>query len=344
MQPANVASLPEEEHVVKIGIMSFAHMHGAGYAAAVKALPGCQLAGVADEDEKRGRKMAERFDTAYFDSFEALCDGDADGVVISSDNKMHLPLTLIAAARGKHILCEKPIARTLAEARAMVSAAEKAGVILGTAFPCRFIPAVTEARQMIAGGRLSAILAIRGTNRGTMPGGWFIDAERSGGGAVIDHTVHVADLMRWLTGSEVREVYAEIDMRFHDIGIDDTGMLSMAFENGVIATLDASWSRPPKSFPTWGDVTMKLVAGNGTVEIDSFNQKVDFYSEADGKAHDLYFGDNIDAGLVANFAAAIRGDETISATGHDGLKALEIALGAYQSASRKAPVTLPLRE
>lgn len=196
---------------------------------------------------------------------------------------------------------------------------------------------------MLAAGTLGKVLAIRGTNRGTMPGGWFIEKERSGGGAVIDHTVHVADLMRWFLECDASEVYAEVDMCFHDIGIDDTGMLSIEFESGVIATLDTSWSRPPKSFPTWGDVTMKLVLENGNIEIDSFAQKVDFFGEADGKGHYLYFGDNMDEGLVANFAAAIRGEEPISATGRDGMKALEMALAAYKSGELHRPVKLPLR-
>ncbi len=322
--------------------MSFAHMHGAGYAAAVNSLEGCLLAGVADEDPERGRQMASELQTEYFDSFEALAAAEIDGLIITSDNRSHLPLALLAAENGKHILCEKPLARTLDEAREMIRAAEAAGVILATAFPCRFIPSIRRLRQMILSGQAAAVIAIRATNRGTMPGGWFIESERSGGGAVIDHTVHVADLMRWLLSSEVVEVYAETDTRFHDIGIDDVGMLSMKFENGVFATLDTSWSRPVKSFPTWGDVTMKLVLANGTVEIDSFNQKVEVFSEADGKGHWVYFGDGIDEGLVANFAAAIKGAEEVSATGSDGLRALEVALAAYESSRRGAPVRLPL--
>jgi predicted dehydrogenase len=116
----------------------------------------------------------------------------------------------------------------------------------------------------------------------------------------------------------------------------------MEFENGCIATLDTSWSRPVKSFPTWGDVTMKFVLENGTVEVDTFNQKADLYSEADGKCRWVYFGDNMDQGLVANFAAAITGREEISATGEDGLKSLEVALAAYASSARGEPVSLPL--
>ena len=250
-------------------------------------------------------------------------------------------MTLIAAERGRHVLCEKPIARTVDEARRMVAACDDGRVILGTAFPCRFIPAAREIKRMLDSGRLGPIRAIRGTNHGYMPGGWFVDLERSGGGAVIDHTVHVADLMRWYLGRDACEVYAEVDTLFYDMKADDTGMLSIAFDGGAFATLDTSWSRP-KAFPTWGDVTMKLVFDGGTVEMDAFNQKVDFYSNASGKGHWAYFGDDIDYGLVANFAAAIRGEEPISATGRDGLKALEIALGAYASARVGAPVALPL--
>ena len=328
--------------MVKIGVLSFAHMHGASYAACINTLEECELAGVADEDQKRGRDMAGRLDTKYFKSFEALAGSDVDAVIIASDNRSHLPLTLLAAENGKHILCEKPLARTLEEAHQMIDAAEKAGVILATAFPCRHIPAMMRIKQMLKGGEMAKVLAIRGTNRGTMPGGWFIEKERSGGGAVIDHTVHVADLMRWFLECEAVEVYAETDMRFHDIGIDDTGMLSIGFENGVIATLDTSWSRPSKSFPTWGDVTMRFILENGTVEVDSFNQKVDLYSEEAGKCRYLYFGDDMDAGLVANFAAAVEGREEPSATGVDGMRALEIALAAYQSSAGARVVALPL--
>lgn len=323
--------------------MSFAHVHAAGYAYCAANAPGASLAGIADEDEARGRKAATSRGVRYFESFEALASSpDIDAVIIASDNKGHMPLTILAARHGKHVLCEKPLARTLDEARAMIDATAKAGVILGTAFPCRFIPAMRRIKEMLASGRMGRIRAMRTTNQGTNPGGWFVDPDRAGGGAVMDHTVHVADLMRWFLGSEVAEVYAEADTRFGDIPADDTGMLSMRFANGCIATLDPSWSRPPKSYPTWGNVTMKFVLENGTVEVDAFNQKYEVYSEANGKGYWSYFGDNMDLALVENFAAAVEGRARVSASGHDGMKALEVALAAYESAKRKAPVALPL--
>lgn len=323
-------------------MMSFAHMHGPSYASCVREHPEAELAGVADEDAARGRRMARQFGARYFQSFDALAKSDVDAVIIASDNRDHLPLTLLAARNGKHILCEKPIARNMAEAGKMLAAAERAGVILATAFPCRFIPAMRETRRRIDAGEIGRILAIRGTNQGSMPGLWFIDRARAGGGAVIDHTVHVADLMRWFLGCEVEEVYAETGTRFHKVAVDDMGLLSMRFENGCIATLDTSWSRPVRSYPTWGNVTMKLVLENGTVEIDSFNQKCELYSEKSGKGHWAYFGDNIDAGLVDNFVSAVMGRAKVSATGRDGMRALEVAVAAYRSAAARRPVRLPL--
>jgi len=84
------------------------------------------------------------------------------------------------------------------------------------------------------------------------------------------------------------------------------------------------------------------VMENGTVEVDAMNQKCMFFSEADGKGHEVYFGDNMDMGLVANFAAAVEGREEVAATGEDGLRSLEMALGAYESARTGQPVALPL--
>ena len=77
--------------------------------------------------------------------------------------------------------------------------------------PVRYNATVVRAKQMVDEGKLGRILAMKGTNRGRNPGGWFIDPKLSGGGAVMDHTVHVADIMRWITGAEVKDVYAEVD-------------------------------------------------------------------------------------------------------------------------------------
>ena len=269
---------------LKIGIFSFAHMHAASYAEALAAHPGAALAGIADPDPARGQAMAAQFGTAYFPSETALLDQALDGVVVTSENVHHRRLVEAAAGAGvKAILCEKPLATTTEDARAMVSACAAAGVSLATAFPCRYSPAFKRLREQVSAGAIGNVLALRGTNHGKMPGGWFTDTSLSGGGAVIDHTVHVADLNRLLLGREAAEVYAEIGHGFYHQEWEDTGFLSIGYHGGVFATLDTSWSRPA-SFPTWGDVTLQVVGTEGVLELDMFAQNLVHYGSSSGGA------------------------------------------------------------
>ncbi|MEJ8548309.1 Gfo/Idh/MocA family protein [Brevibacillus borstelensis] len=323
---------------MKLGIISVAHMHAYSYADAIRKIEGVQLAGVADEDVARGKAAAEKWGVPFYQDCRELLASDVDAVIITSENAKHHEHAVAAANAGKHILCEKPLATTEAAAREMIEICREQGVILQTAFPVRFHPAVVRAKQLVDQGKVGRIMAIRGTNRGQNPGGWFIDREKSGGGAVIDHTVHVADLMRWFMGSEVREVYAEVDSKFSDSAIDDCGILTMEFENSVFATLDCSWSRN-KSFPVWGDVTMEIVGTEGTLSLDVFSQKLDLYSEDKGLKW-VNWGDDMDTQLIKDFVASVRERKTPSVTGEDGLRAVEVALAAYQSAQQKQPVTL----
>ena len=321
---------------MKVGILSFAHMHAYSYAEALKELKGVELVGIADENTERGLKAANQFQTNYFSDYLELLKEDIDAVIICSENIRHKEMTVAAAKAGKHILCEKPLATTVEDAQAMIEACKKYGVKLQTAFPVRFNPSVQRVKSMIDHGDLGRIIAIRGTNRGQNPGGWFIEQELSGGGAVLDHTVHVVDLMRWFMNSEVKEVYAEVDTVFNDILIDDCGLLMLEFENGVFASHDPSWSRC-KTFPTWGDVTMEIVGTNGVIQLDAFKQNFTVYSDSDQRVSQEYWGSSYDIGLVADFINCIKEDLEPSITGYDGLKAMEVALAAYESAKLKKP-------
>ncbi len=328
--------------MVKIGIMSFAHMHALSYANCVNQIKDAQLSGIADDDISRGRKMARQCKTKCFDSYRSLLDSDIDAVIVTSQNARHEQMVRQAARAGKHILCEKPIAATLPQARRIIDTCSRYGVKLQIAFPCRFLTSVIRAKEIIAEDKIGKILAVRGTNHGTMPGDWFVDKKESGGGAVIDHTVHVVDLMRWLLSSEVKSVYAEIDTLFYDMDIDDTGLLTMEFDNGVFASLDTSWSRLSKSFPTWGDVTMEIVGEKGVIGLDAFNQKVCLYNNKKVKSAWVCWADNMDLGLMEDFVKMLREDGQPGITGYDGLAALEVAVAAYRSARRKEVVALPL--
>lgn len=331
--------MKSEKRPVRIGMMSFAHMHAASYADCVNRLPGAELAGIADDDSTRALEMADRFGTRCFKSYDELLAQDIDGVIVCPENIHHKALTVMAAQAGKHVMCEKPLAISMADGNAMIAACKDNGVKLQTAFPCRFSPEMAAARRAIQAGRIGKIIAINGTNHGKCPCGWFTDLSISGGGAVIDHTVHVVDLMRWTMESEVTEVYAEISNLMLHKNFDDTGILSMAFDNGVFATLDSSWSRPP-SFPTWGDVTMTVVGTEGTIRLDLFAQAINRYSDSTMSASWEYFGGNVDLGLVRSFIESIAQDLPAPITGEDGLAAAAVALAAYESAVKGSPVKL----
>jgi len=320
---------------IRIGMMSFAHMHGVGYAAHLHQMDDVTLVGVWDADPTRGQAMADRFETVFFGDSDALLAERLDGVVICAENANHRPLVERAAGRTQAILCEKPIATTPEDAQAMIDVCAATGTRLQIAFPVRFSPPVQRLKRIIEEGKLGRLFSAKCTNHGSMPGGWFIERELSGGGAVIDHTVHVIDLLRWMLGAEVTEVYAEVgDSLLHPgLGIDDAGLLSFRMSNGMYGTLDTSWSRP-ESYPTWGDVKLEILGEDGIVLVDAFAQRLRVSSDAMGKTRWLYWGGDMDMGLVQDFVAMIREDRAPSITGEDGLAALEVALAAYRSAAQ----------
>jgi predicted dehydrogenase len=330
---------------IRIGMLSFAHLHAVSYATCLRQIPDVEIVGIADDDAARGREMAARFDTQFFSDAEALLDKKLEGVIICAENANHRPLTELAAPHTPHILCEKPIATTLADAQAMIDVCAEHGTKLQIAFPVRFSPPVQRLKALLDEGSLGRIYSVKTTNHGSMPGGWFVDRALSGGGAVIDHTVHVIDLLRWFWDTEVVEVYAEVgDSLLHPgLGIDDAGLLSFKLATGAYGTLDTSWSRP-KSYPTWGDVKIEVLGEQGIVRVDAFNQMVAVYSDQVGKGQWVHWGSNMDLGLIQDFADMIATGREPFITGYDGLKALEVALAAYRSSEGGKPVALPLEE
>ena len=330
--------------MVNVGLMSFAHLHQHCYAACLKEHPGATICGVFDEDEERGKQMAESLGTDYFADQDALLAQPIDAVVICSENAKHCGMAVAAANAGKHILCEKPIATTLEDAQTMIDTAQENGVRLMIAFPCRYAPSLIRVKEMVNEGKFGKVLAIRTTNHGSMPGGFFPVKELSGGGAVMDHTVHVADLIRWIFGIEAIGLYAEIDRRFYDdIDTEDCGMLNIEYEGGVIVSHDPSWSRLP-CYPTWGDVTMEVLGDKGIVYVDAFNQKMTLYSMEETHATWVNWGDDMDMGLISDFVTMVETKGEPPITGYDGYKALEVTMAAYRSGETGKKVSLPLQD
>ncbi|WP_349408598.1 Gfo/Idh/MocA family oxidoreductase [Pseudalkalibacillus sp. SCS-8] len=324
---------------MKFGIMSFAHMHAYSYADCLNQMPGVHLSGISDDDPARGEEAARKYDVPYYESDGALLATDVDAVIICSENVRHKEMVLQAAEANKHILCEKPIATSTDDAWEMIEACKKAGVKLMTAFPVRYSTPIQKLKTYVEEGHLGTILSMRTTNRGQNPGGWFIETEKSGGGAVLDHTVHMIDIMRWLMNSDVSKVYAEVDTLFTDKPIDDCGLMTLAFENGVLASHDPSWSKNP-AYPTWGDATIEVVGTKGRAYADAFGETLHFYSSKDEAYRHVLFGKDMDYGLLEDFVKCVKEDLEPSVTGLDGLRAMEVALAAYESGRSHQEITI----
>ena len=318
----------------RIGILSTAHMHAFGYAHGFKTNPNATLAGVWDDDPARGEVFAQKFDCQFFESRDGLLS-NSDAVVITSENTSHVDNARAAADVGKPILCEKPLVTTEEEAADMTEIAKK--VVVMTAFPCRFSPAYRRLKARVDAGDIGRILAIDATNHGTCPFGWFVESDKSGGGAMMDHTVHVADLLRNLLGENATTVYAQTTNKIFGQSWDDTAMLHLTFPSGVFASIDASWSRPA-SYKTWGDVKMAITGEKGVIELDMFSQAFDYYP-AEGKHGLAGYGSDLDSLLVASFIKAIETGEP-EVTAEDGIQAARIAIRGYASAAANESVAV----
>ena len=211
---------------MKIGIMSFAHIHAEAYIENLKQIEEVELIGIADDNEERGKLYANRYGARFFYSYEALLNENPEGVLICSENVTHRPLVEIAAAAGVHVMCEKPLATTLEDGRAILRTCEKAGIILMTAFPMRFSPPIVETRDLLRKGGLGKIYCCNSRNQGQMPKHhreWFVDRKLAGGGAVADHTVHLADILRWFLDCEAKEVFARSNRLLHGDEVEVDG-------------------------------------------------------------------------------------------------------------------------
>ncbi len=331
---------------LKIGIMSFAHLHAEAYIGNLRAAPGVEFIGFADEDAERGQQFAQQFNARLFPSYQALLAEKPDGVLVCSENARHRPLVEMAAQASVHVLSEKPLATNLADAQAMIDACHQAGVILMTAFPMRFSAPLLEVKAALDEGKLGKLYALNTTNQGQMPIAhrkWFVDKELAGGGALMDHTVHLTDIMRWFLKSEVTEVYAQTNRILHanTVDVETGGLLMLTFADGTFASIDSSWSKP-LNYPTWGGLTMELISQRGLSIVDAFSQNLTLYQQTPNSHTWAYWGSDANQTMIEEFVNAIRQQRPPAVSGKDGYKALEVALAAYQSAQTGQPVKLPL--
>lgn len=320
---------------VSIGICSVAHLHAEAYADVLADLADVELVGIADSDAERGREFASEAG-AEFRSREDLLDR-ADGVVVCSTNADRGEWIRPAAEAGVDVLSEKPLGTSQAEARTLTAFCADAGVDLSVAMPLRHSVPARQARDRLAD--VGELTALSGANRGHFPGRWFADPDRSGGGAVMDHTVHIVDLVHWLTGARVGEVYAETATRFTDAEIEDVNVLSMELGDGTPFLLDGSWSKPD-AWESWGDATLEVTGTRGVLDLDCFAQRFRVTrDEEPSGVSSVFYGTDPDRLMIERFVETVRGG-TPATPGEDAADALAVVEAAYQSVSSGAPVTV----
>jgi 1,5-anhydro-D-fructose reductase (1,5-anhydro-D-mannitol-forming) len=313
-------------------------------ASAISAKSDSVVVTVASGDASRGARFAKEFGIpSVHDSVEALlADASVDAVYISTTNELHAPQTIAAARAGKHVLCEKPLALSLADARAMIDTCREAGVVLGTNHHLRNAATHRTMRAMISEGAIGEPLAARVAHAVYLPEhlrGWRIDRPDAGGGAILDITVHDADTLRFVLDDEATEVTAmTASQGMARRGLEDGVMGVMRFRGGLLAQFhDAFTARHAVTgFEVIGtdgalvgrNVMTQRAMGTVSLRRDGSEEEVAIEHE------------NLYERSVRRFNAAVRGEGEPAATGEDGYRSLAIALAAKESATtgRAVPV------
>lgn len=333
---------------MRVAILSFDHLHSTEYASALRDTPGVEVIATDPGFRERptgqpgGPLLAAELGIGYADNYEAVWAWQPDAVVICSTNRTHRELALLAMEHGAHVLCEKPLGVTEQEAADLVRAAERAGLVLMSAYPVRFSPAYAELRSAVQRGLLGTVVSISATNCGWLPSGsrsWFTDPSHSGGGAVMDHVVHVADLLADLLGAGPEDVYAAANSipQGERLSVETGAVLSLGYADGVVATIDCSWSKPGGQ-PDSGDlVTLAVVGTDGVAEIAPFAELTPGWSEARG-ALALSHAASMDAMLISAFLDAVRGrDLRAEPSGRAGSATVAVVDAAYRSLRSGVP-------
>ena len=213
---------------------------------AARFVPGCRLVSIADTNLTAARQCADRLgiERVHSDPMDVIGDPEVDAVLICSSTDTHVGLIEACAEAGKHILCEKPLSLELGAIDAMLDRVRSAGVKLMVGFNRRFDPDFRHIKEQIEDGAVGATHLIRITSRDPSPPP--ISYVKVSGGMFMDMTIHDFDMARFLAGSEVTSVFAvgacRVDPAIGEAGDIDTAIVTLTFENGVLATIDNSRS------------------------------------------------------------------------------------------------------
>jgi len=305
---------------------------------AINAQPNSRVVAVASSDPARGRRFAaeQGIPTAHDSVAALLADPAVDVVYVSTTNEHHKAQTIAAARAGKHVLCEKPLALSVADAEEMVAACRAAGVVLGTNHHLRNSVTHRALRRLIGEGAIGQPLAARVFHAVYLPPhlqGWRINRPDAGGGVILDITVHDADTLRFDLDDEVEEVTALTARQgMAAPGLPDAVMGVMRFKRGLLAQFH-------DAFTVKHALTGLEVHGTeGSLYAeDAMTQRPrgSLALRCDGRREELDLGpqENVYERSVRCFNAAVRGRGQPAASGEDGVRSLAIALAAAEAAA-----------
>ena len=324
------------------------------HATAIERMPDARLVAVCRSDSARAEETATQFGVPCLTDYTMLlARDDVDAVCICTPSGLHAEQTIAAARAGKHVLVEKPIALTLADADAMIAACEQAGVRLGVALQRRTEPEFQRVQAAIAAGELGRIVL----GNISMPylrlqsyydsadwrGTWALD----GGGALMNQGIHLVDLLLWLIG-DATEVRATAATLTHAIEVEDCVTATLRFANGALGGITATTAAAP-GFPhrveIYGDRGGVQIEGEQVVRWDGGGAHAAIIQNqapiaAGAGSSPTGIGAVGHTRLIGDFVAAIRAGRDPLAPGREGRRSLALVLAVYEAARTGQSVQL----
>src|SRR5919108_2067254 len=333
---------------MRVGIVGVGFMgttHAAGWADTP-----AEVVGFTAETQNEAGNLAAQYRVKVYPSLEAMLP-DVDVVDICSPTHLHYEMALKAAAAGKHIVCEKPLARTTQQAQKIVMACQKAGVQLLVAHVVRFFPEYALARAAVAEGQIGkpgVIRLHRGSYRPKKPAGnWFLDEVKSGG-ILMDLMIHDYDYARWVAG-DVESVTARRVTQRHPEAPVDYGLVILSHRSGALSHIAGAWAYPPPTFRTHfeiaGDRGLIEFDSDGTAPTQNLILKAAGSDAPDVALPSSPVSESPYTTQIKEFYSALSEGKPTRVSATDGLAAVQIAEAALESAHSGQPVTLqPLAE
>lgn len=338
---------------LKVGVIGCGSIARYRHLAEYQAHENVEITAVCDVVQERALEMAEKFGAAaYTDYQELLKNGEIEAVSICTPNALHAPMSITALQSGKHVLCEKPMATSLAEAEAMIEAAKVNKKKLMIAHNQRFVPSHDKAHELIQAGDLGRIYSFRTAFGHGGPEGWsidganswFFDKKQAFIGAMGDLGVHKTDLMRFLLNEEFTEVAAFIETNAkQNTDVDDNAVFILKTENGIIGTLAASWSYGAKednSTIIYGEKGILRLEDDPDYSLIIHYTNGQTVKENLGGIQTNEEGGQEDSGVITRFVRSILLNTAPPVNGDEGMKSLKVILGALDSNKTKKIITL----